>query len=152
MSAAGSEQRAKLILRVAASVATLQAAAHAVLFLRSPPKPGSPAWPLLEAMRAQTAPGHTTYWDMYFGYGLLAALTAFFIAALIWIAAGFDAGSRGLAGRLLGVTLIAVMIHAVLIARYFFILPLLFDIIVGALLALGWLALRRGERSGQARR
>lgn len=136
------ERRAKLILRVAASVATLQAAAHVILFLRSQPKPGSAAWPLVEAMRMQTAPGHTTYWDMYFGYGLLAAMTAFFVAALIWVAAGFDAGSRRLARWLVGVTMVAVIIHALLIARYFFHLPLLFDIVVAGFLAFGWMAMR----------
>jgi hypothetical protein len=135
-------RRAKLILRVAASVATLQAGAHLTLFLRSLPKPGSPVWPLVEAMRAQTAPGQTTYWGMYLGYGLLSAVTAFFTAALIWLAASFDAGSRGLLQWLVALILIAVLIHAALIACYFFILPLLFDIVIAALLAFGWIALR----------
>jgi hypothetical protein len=135
--------RAKLILRVAASVATLQAAAHVTLFLRSQPRPGSAAWPLVQAMRMQTAPGHTTYWGMYFGYGLLSALTAFFIAALIWLAASFDGGSRRFARWLVALTLVALAIHAALITRYFFILPLVFDVIVVALLAFGWIALAR---------
>jgi hypothetical protein len=142
MTSLTSLRRPKLILRVAASVATLQAAAHVILFLRSQPKPGSAAWPLVQAMRMETAPGHTTYWGMYFGYGLLAALMAFFIAALIWAAASFDAGSRRLARSITGITLIAVVIHAVLIARYFFILPLLFDIIVAVTLAIALVAMR----------
>jgi hypothetical protein len=140
-------RRAKLILRVAASVATLQAAAHLPLFLRSQPKPGSAAWPLAQAMRMQPAPGHTTYWGMYFGYGLLAALTAFFIAALIWLAASFDVGSRRLAQRLVVLVLLAVLVHSVLIARYFFVLPLLFDIVVAALLAIGAAAMLNAARS-----
>jgi hypothetical protein len=139
--------RARLILRVAASVATLQAAAHLALFLRSQPSPGSTAWSLVEAMRAQSAPGHTTYWGMYFGYGLLSALTAFFVAALIWVAASFDAGSRRFAARLVAVIFITVVIHALLIARFFFVLPLIFDIVVAALLALGWFALGAAERA-----
>jgi hypothetical protein len=67
---------------------------------------------------------------------------AFFIAALIWAAASFDAGSRRLARSITGITLIAVVIHAVLIARYFFILPLLFDIIVAVTLAIALVAMR----------
>jgi hypothetical protein len=147
MTSLTSLRRPKLILRVAASVATLQAAAHVILFLRSQPNPGSAAWPLVQAMRMETAPGHTTYWGMYFGYGLLAALMAFFIAGLIWAAASFDAGSRRLARLLVGITSVAVVSHAVLIARYFFILPLLFDIIVAVLLACSWIALGDYDRN-----
>jgi hypothetical protein len=135
----------KLILRVAAIVAMLQAAAHLALFLRSEPRPGSAAWPLVEAMRVQVAPGHTTYWGMYFGYGLLAALMAFFIAALTWLASTFDAGSRRIAEPLVGMIFAAVAIHAILSARYFFVLPLLFDTVVAALLAAGWVAIRTSE-------
>lgn len=137
-----SEQRARLILRVAAAVATLQAAAHLTLFLRSQPKPGSAVWPLAQAMRAQAAPGHTDYWAMYFGYGLLSAVTAVLIAALIWLAASFDAGSRRLARWLVAIVLVAVLVHAAVIARYFFPVPLYFDILVAALLALGLTAMR----------
>lgn len=143
MTSEPSVRRAKLILRVAASVATLQAAAHLALFLRSQPKPGSPAWPLVQAMQRETGPGHTTYWGMYLGYGLLSALTAFFIAAVIWLGASFDVGSRRLVQWLIAVVLLVVVIHAALIVRYFFILPLTFDMVVGALLACGWVALPR---------
>jgi hypothetical protein len=139
-------RRPRLILRVAATAATLQAGAHLSLFLRSQPKPGSGTWPLAQAMLRQAAPGHTTYWGMYFGYGLLSALTAFFIAALIWLASSFDAGGRSLARWLVALILIAVVMHAALIARYFFMLPVLFDIVVAALLAFGWIAMGSLER------
>ena len=135
-------RRGRLILRVAALVATLQAAAHLTLFLRSQPKPTSGAWPLVEAMRAQVAPGHTTYWGMYFGYGLLSAVTAFFVASLIWVAAAYDVGTRRLARWLVAIVFLAVAAHAVVIARYFFPIPLYFDIAVAGLLALGWIAMR----------
>ena len=146
MSSEPSFRGAKLILRVAAVVATLQAAAHLALFLRSGPGPGSAAWPLVQAMRMQAAPGHTTYWGMYFGYGLLAALMAFFIAALIWLAATFDAGNRSLARSLVALVLVTVVIHAALIARYFFTVPLIFDIVVAALLAFGRAAMVSNEQ------
>jgi hypothetical protein len=140
-----SERRARLILRVAAAVATLQAGAHLTLFLRSQPGPSSPAWPLVQAMRSEAAPGHTTYWGMYFGYGLLAAVTAVFVAGLIWLAASFDAGSRRLARWLVAIVLLAVVAHAVVIACYFFPVPLYFDMLVVALLAGGWMALGQEE-------
>jgi hypothetical protein len=142
MTAILSQRGARFILRVAAAVATLQAAAHLTLFLRSQPRPGSPAWPLTEMMRAQSAPGHTDYWAMYFGYGLLSALTALFVAALIWLAASFDGRSRSLARGLVLIVLGAIIVHAVLIARYFFPVPLYFDVAVAALLVLGWAAMR----------
>ena len=142
------QRRARPILRVGASVATLQAAAHLTLFLRSKPGAGSTAWPLVQAMRAQAAPGHTTYWGMYFGYGLLSAVTAFLIAALIWLAAMFDEGSRRMSRALVLVVLVTVVVHAALISRYFFAVPLYFDIVVAALLALGWAGLREQRATG----
>lgn len=147
MNDAATERYAKVTLRMAASVATLQAMAHLILFLRSQPSPDSPVWSLAEAMRAQVVTGNTTYWGMYFGYGLLSALTAFFIAALIWVAASHDAGSRKLARLLIAVVLIGVVAHAIVISRYFFVLPLYFDIIVAVLLGFGWPALREPRRT-----
>jgi hypothetical protein len=133
------------LLRVTAVVATLQAAAHVTLFLRSQPTPGSEIWPLVEAMRAQSAPGHTNYWAMYFGYGLLSAVTAFLIAALIWLASVFDDGSRRFARSLVGVIVIATVVHAIIIARYFFPVPLFIDIVVALLLAFSWAAMGKTE-------
>ncbi len=138
---------ARLVLRAAAAMATIQAGAHLTLFLRAKPLPGSAAWPLIEAMKAQTAPGNTTYWGMYFGYGLLSALTAFFIAALIWLASTFDEGSRQLARTLIMVVLFTVALHAVVIVRYFFAVPLYFDIIVALLLGASWVSLGSDGRS-----
>jgi hypothetical protein len=146
-SASASDGKARLILRVAASVATLQAAAHLVLFLRSQPRPGSAAWPLEQAMRMQAVPGHANYWGMYFGYGLLAAVTAFFIAALVWVLTTFEAGSRALTLRMTALTALVVAVHAAIIARYFFILPLLFDILIAVLLVFACLALRQSQRN-----
>lgn len=139
-------RRAKITLRVAAGVATLQALAHIVLFARSQPSRGSAVWPLEQAMRAQTAPGHANYWGMYFGYGLLAAITAFFTAALIWVLTGFDAKSARLARQTTTVIAATLAAHAVVVAQYFFVIPLVFDLIVIGLLLLSWFALRNVER------
>jgi len=128
----------KALLRSAAVIATVQAVAHLTLFLRGQPAPGSPVWPLVEAMKAQPGAGNTNYWGMYFGYGLLSALTAFLIAALIWLASAFDERSRGLARTLVLIVLVAVALHALVIQRYFFALPLYFDIVVAVLLTLAW--------------
>lgn len=145
-----SEGHARSILRVAAGVATLQAAAHLTLFLRSQPTPGSPVWPLVQMMKAQAAPGHTNYWAIYFGYGLLSAVTAFFVACLIWLASTFDSATLKMARRLVGIVLVATAAHAIVIARYFFPVPLYFDILVAALLAAGWFAM--GDRGSAVTR
>lgn len=129
---------ARVLLRSAAVLATIQAMAHLTLFLRGQPAPGSPVWPLVEAMKAQAGAGNTNYWGMYFGYGLLSALTAFLIAALICLASLYDEGSKGLARTLVLIVLVAIALHALVIQRYFFALPLYFDIIVALLLALAW--------------
>ena len=134
--------RAKLTLRIAAALATIQAIAHLILFLRSLPGPGSSAWSLAQAMRVQAGPEHSTYWGMYFGYGLLSALTAALVAGLIWLGAAFANDCRTMARWLIGLVGTAVVLHAIVIGAYFFRVPLWFDLLVAALLAIGWMQLR----------
>jgi hypothetical protein len=136
--------RARLVLCIAAAIASLQAIVHLAMLLRSQPGPQSIAGKLLRTMQATIAPGGTNYEAMYFGYELLSAATAFLTAALVWIAATYGSESRALARRLVIIILVATIVHAVIIARYFFALPLYFDIALAALLAIGWLRISRG--------
>ena len=93
-------------------------------------------------MRVQAGPEHSTYWGMYFGYGLLSALTAALVAGLIWLGAAFANDCRTMARWLIGLVGTAVVLHAIVIGAYFFRVPLWFDLLVAALLAIGWMQLR----------
>ena len=69
------------------------------------------------------------------------------MAALIWLAATFDQDSRQLVRNLIGIVALAVALHAVVIGRYFFALPLCFDAVVVVLLTVGWASLRADPNS-----
>jgi chromate transport protein ChrA len=75
--------------------------------------------------------GQRTYWDFYFGYGLIAVVLAVLITAVIAIATS----DRNTQMRLSACALTTVLAHAAIIARYFFVLPLAFDLVVAVLLA-----------------
>ena len=64
-----------IFLRIASIVALLQYSAHAVLFLSASPKHGAEEIALIETMKSHTwnfAGSIHSYWNFYFGYGLLA--------------------------------------------------------------------------------
>ncbi len=70
-----------------------------------------------------------SYWDLYYGYGLLAVVFALFIALVLWLTSGL-AEQPGQVRRFGGCVAVAVAVHAAIIARYFFRLPLEFDLVV----------------------
>jgi hypothetical protein len=124
------------LLVAASAAAGVQALAHAALFITSKPEVNPRASRVVAAMRAEQFEygvlGSRTYWDFYFGYGLVAVILAVFIAAVIGIAAASNDGVTQ--RRLIACTATVVAAHAALIAVYFFVLPLAFDLLVLALL------------------
>jgi hypothetical protein len=120
-------------LRLTAIVALVQGLGHALLFLTARPHHGERETAVIAAMRAQTfdfggfAPH--SYWDLYYGYGLIAVAFALFIATVLWLTSDLAEQPRHLR-RLAGCLGAAVLVHATVIARYFFRLPLEFDVVV----------------------
>ena len=128
-----SASRVRLALRLTAVVALLQGLGHAALFVSAQPRHGAAEVAVIGAMRSQSfdfggfAPH--SYWDLYYGYGLLAVVFALFIAAALWLPSGLAEQPQQVR-RFTGCLGIAVAIHAAIIARYFFKLPLEFDLAV----------------------
>ena len=126
-------QRARVALRTTAVIAGIQGIGHAALFLSARPTHGPAEVAIISAMRSQSFNfggfGPHSYWDMYFGYGLLAVVFALFIAAILWILADFRSEThcvrRGVV--VVGLTVAA---HAIIVVRYFFLVPFVFDVAV----------------------
>jgi hypothetical protein len=123
----------RFALRTTAVIAGIQAIGHAALFLSARPTHGPDEVAVISAMRSQSfnfggfAPH--TYWDMYFGYGLLAVVFAAFLATLLWILSEMTSDARS-ARRAIVLTALTVTVHAVIVTRYFFLVPFVFDIAV----------------------
>ena len=136
-------------LRIAAVFTLLYCAGHTSGMPWTPytdPKATS----VLEAMKSQSfeAEGFKgTYWDLYFGYGLMAVVFALFIAAALWLTSGLAGQPRQVLrfGACIGV---AVVVHAAIVARYFFRLPLEFDLLVLAGIVTSMLLARRAPAAG----
>ncbi len=69
-----------------------------------------------------------SYWDSYFGYGLLAILWGAAEIALLWVVANLADVTAVTA--VIAILIVANIGHAALTLRYFFPLPALFDTLV----------------------
>jgi len=147
-----SSSRVRMALRLTAAIALLQGLGHAALFLSAQPRHGAAEVAVIGAMREQSfdfggfAPH--SYWDLYYGYGLLAVVFALFIAAALWLTSGLAEQPRQIL-RFTGCIGVAVAIHAAIIARYFFKLPLEFDLTVIAGASISLLLNRMSARSAE---
>lgn len=130
------------LVRIAAVIASIQYAAHAVLFLRAKPSHGKEEIELMERMKAQRwnfSGFMRSYWDFYFGYGLLAILWGAIEVALLWQLAAHANTDVFWARWFVATLLVANIAHAILTLRYFFLQPVVFDVVIAIVLALALL-------------
>jgi hypothetical protein len=129
---------ATTVLRIAAVLAAVQGTAHSVLFLTAKPRHGAAEVAVIEAMKSNRffAGATRSYWDFYFGYGLLAAAACFVQAILFWQLGKIAASHPTLIRPMVGLFLLANVGHALLIARYFSLyVTIAFDLLIAACLA-----------------
>lgn len=128
-----------LLLPIAAVLASIQYLAHAVLFLRAKPQHGRDEADLLERMKRQRWKFYgfeRGYWDFYFGCGLLAILWGFVEVAILWDLAFVATKGSVSVVPWVGTLLVANVAHAALTLRYFFLTPVMFDLLIAIILAL----------------
>ena len=134
------------LLKITAALAAIQGTAHAALLLTYRPSHGLAESVVVAAMRGRAfafggfAPH--SYWEMYIGYGLFAAFNCAIEAVLFWQLAGWDEVERARARPIILLFLLANLGYAGLVARFFFLVPMVFDLLIAALLAA---ALRRTQ-------
>lgn len=128
---------AAVLLRVAAVVAAVQGAAHLTLVLRYTPTHGALEIAVIDAMKSNHflfGGFSRSYWDFYSGYAMMSAFTCFIEAIVFWQLSRF-AGSNAAAVRPLAAVFILFNVgHALLAARYFFMVPVIFDVLLVLLL------------------
>jgi hypothetical protein len=137
---------AKHFLRAASITAAAQFAAHSLLFLTASPKHGEQEVAVINAMRSHAfnfAGSMRSYWDFYYGYGIEAAFICLLEAVLFWRLASFERTATPLVRQIAAIFLAANLGHVLLAARYFFVVPMIPDLIVLAFLGLALLSLRQ---------
>ena len=76
-----------------------------------------------------------SYWDFYFGYGMLVILWGVIEVVLLWQLAALSAASESVAPLIITL-LVANIGHALLTLRYFFLIPVVFDVLIAIVLGL----------------
>jgi hypothetical protein len=134
-----------VLLRIAAVLAGLQGFAHGALFVSAKSRYGAAEVAVIEAMKTNRffAGATRSYWDMYFGYGLIAAGVCLVEAVLLWQLGQIAAENPTLPRPIIGLLIAANIGHVLLVARYFmFVVPMIFDVLIAALLIWTYVALR----------
>jgi hypothetical protein len=124
-------------LRVASILTLIHAVLHTVGGVFGKPKHGSEEVALQETMKAHqflVMGSQRTYWDFFFGYGLILGVCLFVQGVLFW-QLGEIAKSQPKLIRPILVTFILSFLATTLIAgRYFFIAPVVTEAIIAACL------------------
>jgi hypothetical protein len=133
-----SNMTAANLLRIASLFALVQYSAHALLFLtRTLGRSPNPI-ALIAASSAHS------YWDFYFGYGLLAILSGVVEIILLWQLASIAKKHAGAIRPVVALFIMANLAHAFVVWRYFSLAaPIVFDLVIAMLLAF---ALVLGQR------
>ena len=138
------------LLRVTAVVALLQFFGHVTLFVRAKPTHGDAEVTVVASMKAHRfnfGGSIRSYWDMYFGYGLEAAFICLVEALLFWQLATIAATAPAVVRPIVALFLGANVAHAILVTRYFFLVPLVPDLLIALLLA--WTMVISGRAAGR---
>ena len=129
------------LLRIAAALAAFQGLAHGAFFVSAKPRSDAEA-AVVAAMKTSRFFGGGTrgYWDLYFGYGLIAAAVCLVEAIVLWQLARIAPLQPALVRPIILTIAVANVVHALLVWRYFaFPIPIVFDVLVAACLS-WWLA------------
>ena len=128
-----------LFLKLAAVLALLQGIAHATLIVFASPKHGPEEVAVIDTMKSRRfnfLGAQRSYWDFYFGYALIAAIICVVEAVLFWQVAGLGPEViRPVASVFIAFNLV----HAVLAWRYFFITPIIPDLLIAGCLVVAML-------------
>jgi hypothetical protein len=138
------------ILQATSILAALQYAAHAALFLSAAPTHGREEIAVVETMKAHRFDIYgfdRSYWDFYFGYGLLAVLSGVIEVVILWQLATLAKTDPNRVRPFIATFIFANVAHATLMWRYFFLGPLVFDVAVAACLGWALLAARADQHA-----
>ena len=142
------------LLRAASAVAMLQFIAHTVLLVSYVPTRGPVEVAVVDAMKLHRFDfggfSPHSYWDLYFGYGLFAAFNCLIESVLFWQLAGMARTEPRRTMPVVALFALANLGYAILVWKYFFVIPLIADLAIAACLAASLLAARSLPARGHA--
>jgi len=142
-----------IFLRVASVLTLIHAVLHTVGGVFGTPKNGSEEVAVVETMKAHqflVMGSPRTYWDFFFGYGLILSICLLVQAVLFW-QLGEIAKSQPLIIRpILMAFFLAFCGFTIIAGRYFFLAPAITEVIIAACLAGAYVTAGGAIRSGRA--
>ena len=136
----------KLLLRASAVVTFVHAMLNTFVGLLSGTSKNHEEVLLLNAMKAlhfDALGSLRTYWDFYFGFGLFLTFNLLLLAVLMWQLSSVAKAQPAMARPFIGMLCIAFLAFAILSWLYFFIAPVVIELVIALLLGLAYASLRR---------
>lgn len=130
-----------LLLRTASVLALAHALVNAFAGLLSGTSENKEEVVVLTAMKAlqfDAMGSLRTYWDFYFGFGLLLTINLLLLSMLMWQLASLEKAESALARTLTASVCLAFVAFALVSARYFFIAQVLIEAAIALLLGLAY--------------
>jgi hypothetical protein len=130
--------RTTLFLRIASVLAIIHSILHTIGGVLSKPNNGAPEIAIIEAMKSRAfnvMGSMRTYWDFFFGYGLIVTITLLVQGVLFW-QLGNIAKTNGAQIRPILLLFCFNFIATTIVAwKYFFIAPAVTELLIAAFLA-----------------
>ena len=143
--------KAPLLLRIAAVITFLYFAGHTA-GIPWTPAVGPEEIPVLEAMKShsfETVGFKRTYWDFYFGFGVIISGYLLVQAVVLWQLGSLARVDSLRVRPIVASFLVAFAVNAVLAWKYFFAVPVLMAVAISVCLALAFVVAGRSNAAQQ---
>jgi hypothetical protein len=130
--------KATLYLRIASVLAIIHAILHTIGGMLSKPNNGAPEIAIIEAMKSRSfnvMGSMRTYWDFFFGYGWLVAITLLVQGILFWQLGTMAKTNAALIRPIVLLFCLNFIATTVVAFRYFFIAPAITELLIATCLA-----------------
>ena len=141
--------RTTLFLRIASVLAIVHAILHTIGGMLSKPNNGAPEIAIIEAMKSRAfnvMGSMRTYWDFFYGYGWLVAITLLVQGILFW-QLGNIAKTNAPIRPILLLFCFNFLATTVIAWKYFFIAPAVTELLIAAFLAGAYFAAGSAARA-----
>jgi hypothetical protein len=136
----------RTLLRTASVLTLVHALLNAFAGLLSGTSKAQDETAVLGAMKALRfdAMGSTrTYWDFYFGFGVFLTANLILLSVVMWQLAALAETSPASARTFIALLCIGFLVFAALSSLYFFVAPVVIEVMIAVVLALAYVASRR---------
>ncbi len=130
--------KATLYLRIASVLAIIHAILHTIGGMLSKPNNGAPEIAIIEAMKSRSfnvMGSMRSYWDFFFGYGWLVAITLLVQGILFWQLGTMAKTNAAPLRPIILLFCLNFLATTVVAFRYFFIAPAITELLIAACLA-----------------